>query len=138
MLCSWLVCAQVWRRVVIASSKFRFWLGLSLGYGLDSLINSCYFCLVCYPWRKVRHLCLAIQTRACFLNDSLSRLRCSGVVSTYGWVTILLYCIWLNDHTYFSNRWSIWILLYLCTQFFQDGIGYEIGSPLPYPYLCGF
>jgi hypothetical protein len=53
-------CAQVWRRVVVAAaaaSRFRFWLGLSLGYGLDSLISSC---LVRYPWRKVRHLCLAI------------------------------------------------------------------------------
>jgi hypothetical protein len=52
---SCLVCAQVWRRVVIAAaaaSKFRFWLGLSLGYGLDYLINSC---LVHYPWGKVRY-----------------------------------------------------------------------------------
>jgi hypothetical protein len=47
-------CAQVWRRVVAAAaaSRFQFWLGLSLGYGLDSLINSC---LVNYPWRKVHH-----------------------------------------------------------------------------------
>ena len=37
-------CVQVWRRVVVAAaaaSRFRFWLGLSLGYGLDSLISSC-------------------------------------------------------------------------------------------------
>jgi hypothetical protein len=26
----------------------------------------------------------------------MSRLRCSGVASTYGWVTILLYCLWLK------------------------------------------
>ena len=47
--CSCPVCAQVWRRVVIAAttaSRFRFWLGLSLGYGLDYLISSC---LVRYP-----------------------------------------------------------------------------------------
>jgi hypothetical protein len=25
------------------------------------------------------------------------------VASAYGWVTILLYCLWLNEHTYFSN-----------------------------------
>jgi hypothetical protein len=51
-------CAQVWRRAVVAAaaaSRFRFWLGLSLGYGLDSLISSCYSCLVRYPWRKVCH-----------------------------------------------------------------------------------
>jgi hypothetical protein len=45
-------CVQVWRRFVVAAvvaSRF-FWLGLSLGYGLDYLINSC---LVRYPWRKV-------------------------------------------------------------------------------------
>jgi hypothetical protein len=56
--CSWPVCAQVWRRVVIAAaiaSRFRFWLRLSLGYGLDSLIHSCYSCLVCYSWGKMRH-----------------------------------------------------------------------------------
>ena len=46
-------CAQVWRRVVVvaaATSRFRFWLGLSLGYGLDYSISSC---LVRYPWEKV-------------------------------------------------------------------------------------
>ena len=32
-----------------------FGFGLSLGYGLDSLINSCYSCLVHYPWREVRY-----------------------------------------------------------------------------------
>jgi hypothetical protein len=48
-------CAQVWRRAAVAASRVRFWLGLSLGYGLDSLISACYSCLVHYPWRKVRH-----------------------------------------------------------------------------------
>jgi hypothetical protein len=53
--CSFPVCAQVWRRVVVAvfaASRFRFWLGVSLGYGLDSLISSC---LVIYPWRNMCH-----------------------------------------------------------------------------------
>ena len=51
--CSCPVCAQVWRRVVVAAvaaSRFWFWLGLYLVYGLDYLINSC---LVRYPWGKV-------------------------------------------------------------------------------------
>jgi hypothetical protein len=53
--CSCPVYAQVWRRAAItatAASRFRFWLGLSLGYGLDYLISSC---LVRYPWGKVRY-----------------------------------------------------------------------------------
>jgi hypothetical protein len=37
----------------------------------------------------------------CFRNHSLSRLRCSGVASAYGWVTILLYCLWLNEHIHY-------------------------------------
>jgi hypothetical protein len=27
-----------------------------------------------------------------------------GGISAYGWVTILLYCLWLNEHTHFINR----------------------------------
>jgi hypothetical protein len=53
--CSCLVCVQVWRRAAVAAAatrKFRFWLGLSLGYGFDYLSSSC---LVCYPWRKVHY-----------------------------------------------------------------------------------
>jgi hypothetical protein len=49
-------CVQFWTRVfvaAVASRRFRFWLGLSLGYGLDSLIRSFYSFLVHYPWRKV-------------------------------------------------------------------------------------
>jgi hypothetical protein len=41
---------------VMPASRFRFWPGLSLGCGLDSLINFCYFYLVCYPWREVCYL----------------------------------------------------------------------------------
>jgi hypothetical protein len=51
-------CVQFWRRVVVAAaaaSKFQIWFGLSLGYGLDSLIISYYSFLVCYPRRKVHH-----------------------------------------------------------------------------------
>jgi hypothetical protein len=36
-----------------------------------------------------------------FRNHSMSRLRCSGVASAYGWVTILLYCLWLNKHIHY-------------------------------------
>jgi hypothetical protein len=97
--CRNLVSAQVWRVVVAATSAtciFSFRLGLSLGYGLE--FSPCALALE----RGTLHL-LAIRPRVCFQNYSLSRLRCSGVALAYGWVTILLYCLWLNEHTYFSN-----------------------------------
>jgi hypothetical protein len=53
--CSCLVCVKVWRRVDIVAtvaSIFQFWLGLSLGYGLDYLISS--FLVHC-PWGKVNY-----------------------------------------------------------------------------------
>jgi hypothetical protein len=37
----------------------------------------------------------------CFQNHSLSKLRCLGVALAYGWVTILLYCLWLNEHIHY-------------------------------------
>jgi hypothetical protein len=49
----------------------------------------------------MRHLCLVIKPRVFFHNHSLSRLRCSGVASAYGWVTIFLYCLWLNKHIHY-------------------------------------
>jgi hypothetical protein len=30
-----------------------------------------------------------------------------GGISAYGWVTILLYCLCLNEHTHFTNR--LWV-----------------------------
>ena len=85
---------------VLQSVFSVFWVGYS-----DQL---CYSCLVRYPWREVRHLCLAIKPRVCFQNNSLSRLRCLGVASAYGWVTILLYCLWLNEHIHYflTCSWS--------------------------------
>jgi hypothetical protein len=47
-------------------------------------------------------LCISLGwLLVCFRNHSLSRLRCSGVASAYGWVTILLYCLWLNEHIHY-------------------------------------
>jgi hypothetical protein len=28
-----------------------------------------------------------------------------GGINAYGWVTILLYCLWLNEHTHFTNTY---------------------------------
>jgi hypothetical protein len=107
--CSWPVCVQVWRIVDVATaaaSKFQFWLGLCLAYGLESLIISRYSFLGHYPWRKVCHLCLAIYPRVYFWNDSLSRLRCSRVASSYGWVTILILSVVKRAHPLYSNKRS--------------------------------
>jgi hypothetical protein len=47
-------------------------------------------------------LCISLGwLLVCFRNHSLSRLRCSGVASAYGWVTILLYYLWLNKHIHY-------------------------------------
>jgi hypothetical protein len=94
---SWTVCAHVLGEVAAGSYAICIF-GFSR---LDSLIIFCYSCFVRYPWREVCHLCLAIKPRVCFHNLSLSRLRCSGVDSAYGWVTILLYCLWLNEHIHY-------------------------------------
>jgi hypothetical protein len=48
--------------------------------------------------------CLAIQSRVYFRNDSLSRLRCSGVASAYGWVTIVILSMVKQAHPLYSNR----------------------------------
>jgi hypothetical protein len=44
---------------------------------------------------------LAIRPRVFFWNHPMSRLSCSGVASSYVWVAILLYCLWLNEHIYY-------------------------------------
>jgi hypothetical protein len=98
--CRNLVSAQVWRVATAAATAtniFGFSLGLSLGYGLEFL--PCALALE----RGTLHL-LAIRPRVYFQNYSMSRLRCSRVASAYGWVTKLLYCLWLNEHTYISNK----------------------------------
>jgi hypothetical protein len=33
-----------------------------------------------------------------------------GGIRVYGWVTILLYCLWLNEHIHFSNSPLILVL----------------------------
>ena len=69
--------------------------------GLDSLIRFLILFLGALSLERGVLSCLAIYPRVCFQNDSLSRLRCSGVASIYGWVTILLYCLWLNEHIHY-------------------------------------
>jgi hypothetical protein len=85
-------------------ANFGFGLDYLLVMVWDSLISSCYSFLVRYPWRKVCHLCLAIQSRVFFRNDSLSRLRCSRVALAYGWVTIVILSMVKRAHPLYSKR----------------------------------
>jgi hypothetical protein len=96
--------AQVWRGVVVvvaAIGKFWFWLGLSFGYGLEFLLGRWLFLLGALALERGMLPRLAISPKVFIQNYSLSMLRCSGVASAYGWVKILLYYPWLNEHTYY-------------------------------------
>jgi hypothetical protein len=65
---------------------------LVFGYGLDSLLGVLDLERSMLPW-------LEISSKG-FLLELLYmlRLRCLGVASAYGWVTIMLYCLWENEH----------------------------------------
>jgi hypothetical protein len=85
-----LVSAQVWRvaaAIATAACIDGFRLGISLGYGLEFMLGTLALESNMFPL-------LDIRPRVCFRNYSLSRLRCLGVASAYGWVTIFLYCLW--------------------------------------------
>ena len=96
--CINLLSPQVWRVAAVATtatSIFGFRLGLSIGYGLDFMLGMLALESGTLPW-------MAFGPRVCFQNYSLFQgLGCSGVASAYGWVTIFLYLIWLNEHTYY-------------------------------------
>jgi hypothetical protein len=63
---------------------------LCLDYDLYSLFGALALERSILPW-------LAIGSKGLLLELLyLSRLRCSRVASAYGWVTVLLYCLWKN------------------------------------------
>jgi hypothetical protein len=37
-----------------------------------------------------------------------------GGINVYGWVTILLYFLWLKEHTHFTNTPNTWALSHKC------------------------
>jgi hypothetical protein len=55
-----------------------------------SIFSFYYSCLVRYPWREVRHLCLAIKPRVCFRNHSLSRIKIKVLEGGFD--------LWLGDN----------------------------------------
>jgi hypothetical protein len=79
--------------------QLRFWLliGLSLGYGLDFLLGLWLFLLGvlalekgALPWLEIGLL------PKLFYSVKVKVL--GGGLCAYGWVTILLYCLWKNEH----------------------------------------
>jgi hypothetical protein len=85
-----------WEQLLLAvlQSAFSvFWVGISDQFWL--------FLLGALSLKRGVSPCLDINPRVFFQNNSLSRLRCSGVASAYGWVTILLYYLWLNEHIHY-------------------------------------
>jgi hypothetical protein len=89
----------VWHSIFDRLSKSQNWSNMTkylpkLGQGPTVMVGlsdqSWLSLCICLGWLLV-----------CFRNHSLSRLRCSGVASAYGWVTILLYCLWLNEHIHY-------------------------------------
>ena len=78
---------KFWSAVVATATGI-----LVIGYGLDSLFGALTLDRRMLPW-------LVIGSKGLLLElFYMSRLRCSGVASPYGWVTILLYCLWKNVH----------------------------------------
>jgi hypothetical protein len=92
--------AQVWGAVyaaVLKSAFSVFWVGLFDDFWL-SLLGA--LALVGY-WFATGIL-LSVKVKVL-----------GGGISAYGWVTILLYCLWLNEHTHFTN------MLYPLNSFIQ-------------------
>jgi hypothetical protein len=82
--------AQVWRvvvAVVTTTCNFSF-------SRLEFFISLGYPCLVHYPWLAIDFIPKLFSVKVKVLG---------GGICAYGWVTILLYCLWLNEHTHFSN-----------------------------------
>jgi hypothetical protein len=73
--------------------EFWFWLGISLGYGLEFLLGIWLFLLGALVLEKGALPWLAIGFLLSFKVKVLG-----GGLCAYGWVTILLYCLWKNDH----------------------------------------
>jgi hypothetical protein len=60
---------------------------LCLGYGLDSLLGALDLERCMLSWLDIGYKGFILELLY------LARLRCSGVASAYGWVTIFLYCL---------------------------------------------
>ena len=95
--------AQVWRgsAVAAAATGILVLVGLSLGYGLDFLLSFWLFLLGVLPLEKyVLPLVGYWSSTEIILSIKVKVLR--GGLCAYGWVKILLYCLWkMSTSLYF-------------------------------------
>jgi hypothetical protein len=94
--------AQVWRSAAAttATGILAFGWTWSLGYGLDFLLGFCLFLLGALPLEK-GVLALVGYWSATGIILSVKVKVLGGGLCAYGWVTILLYCLWKNKHISF-------------------------------------
>jgi hypothetical protein len=78
--------------------QLGFWLlvGLSLGYGLEFLLGLWLFLLGALALEKGATLVGYWSASKIILSVKVKVL--GGGLCAYGWVTILLYCLWKNEH----------------------------------------
>jgi hypothetical protein len=95
--------AQVWRGSAAATAAtgiLAFGWTWSLGYGLDFLLGFWLFLLGALPLEKGA-LPLVGYWSATGIILSVKVKVLGGGLCAYGWVTILLYCLWKNEHISF-------------------------------------
>jgi hypothetical protein len=91
--------AQVWWSAVAvaATGILAFGWTWSLGYGLDFLLGFWLFLLGALPLEKGA-LALVGYWSATEIIMSVKVHVLAGGLCAYDWVTILLYCLWKNEH----------------------------------------
>jgi hypothetical protein len=94
---------KVWRSAVAAPATgiLTFGWTWSLGYGLDFLLGFWLFLLGVLPLEKGA-LALVGYGSATRIILSVKVKVLEGDLCAYDWVTILLYCLWKNEHVYFN------------------------------------
>jgi hypothetical protein len=95
--------AQVWRGSAVATTAIgilAFGWTWSLDYGLEFLLNFWLVFLGALPLEKCA-LPLVGYWSATIIILSVKVKVLGGGLCAYGWVTILLYCLWKNEHISF-------------------------------------
>jgi hypothetical protein len=91
---------QVWTGSATTTGILAFGWTSSLGYGLDFLFGFWLFLLGAIPLEK-GVLPLVGYWSAIGIILSVKVKVLGGGLCAYGWVTILLYCLWKNEHISF-------------------------------------
>jgi hypothetical protein len=91
---------QIWRGSAVATEILAFGWTWSLGYGLDFLLGFWLYLLGALPLEKGA-LALVGYWSAVRIILFVKVKVLEGGLCAYGWVTILLYCLWKNEHISF-------------------------------------